>query len=575
MAVVRRHEYKIFSDGIYVGLLPNVTSEFDYTQEMNTAATQTTIEVGQTLDTASEAVEYLETESGEVIYTENEIAITTEGAIPIIGDKDSGLLIANNNDVEVWEYSDDDINGVLVFSGYISKWRASVGKGENITLTVVSYGKDMDDYIVGDNSYAQQVAQTSTDDWYRIGNSSQWVGGINTVVRAIYQTISGHSFTLSKVQAYLSQGHNLLGIYPGTVTVTMSIYAGTPAVPGALLSTATTQVTSANPTAAIYDFILPDPIALSSGSTYFLQLEASDYANVHFQYNTNPYSGGNMYSRPVSGTLNSLTNDDIGFKLFSGIPATDLTFATTDPSTMVTAAQVLYASQGGVVTYTGASIDLTGDSLSYSFSMATFLEVVRKAQELAPADFYWYVDPATQIIFFKQTATTATHKFILGRHFTELEIESDIENIVNVVYFSGGPTAGVNLLKKYTDTASLGTNRLGMKKLVDNRVTVAATAQSLSEGYMDENSAEEFKSEIFISAETYDVDSINLGDTVGFRGVSIFVNSLVFQISKINRRLDGVGLTLGVLPIRAASYVEDIRRDLEKQQTLDNPSVPS
>lgn len=569
----RKHYYKVSRNGTYLGLLPNVVSPFTYDQDINTGSSETVIEVMKSLDSAFEDVLNLETEAGDPITTEDNQNLTTERSEEYIGEKDSGFIIANGNDIEVYEYSDDDPNGVLVFSGYISNWKNTVGFGDKTEITVISNGKDLDDYVYGNSAFTLQTSQTTTDDFFDFapaGSTGRYVSVGGKAIDIMTQSFSGLSYTLSKLSFELARGTNSGGI-PSSVTVTMKLYEGSIGS-GTLLDTVTATVSTAYPTFTYTDFVLNTPIALNSSTTYHVRLTTSDYTSAKVN-SAGGYAGGEHQFYVTSAGWSGSIGYDMTFKLYSGSILVDAAFTSTDPSVMIKNA--LDDGYGGLVTYTGSSIDLTGLSITYTFKLATVLEIIKKALELAPSGWYWFVDPATQILTFKATPTTPTHLFTLHKEVEKLEFESSIEHIKNVVYFSGGPTAGVNLLKLYTDSDSLAINRRGLVRLADNRVTVAATAQTLSESLMDENSDEEFLSTATILAEKYDIDSIQLGDTVAFQSFGNFIDRQVLQITKIKRGGDYVTLTLGKLKLKTSTYVEQIKRDLENQQTLDNPNTPS
>ncbi len=568
MILERKHVYKIYRDSTYLGTLPYVISEFNYSQDINTGSAETTIEVVQGLDTAHEDVVDIETEAGETLTTELGEVITTERSFEDIGNKDSGRLIASGNDVEIFEYSDDNPNGVLVFSGYISGWSNKVGEEDRTTITVISHGKDLDDYVYGNSAFTLQKSQTNGSDWFPLGRADQ----ISSSMYSVGQSISGEAFSLSKITLYLMAGNRYLGIYPSSVTVTLKLYIG-PITGGAAFTPATlldtVNVIITNNSYQEIGFVLNNEITLSSSSTYYWLLYATDLMEVGTSP-TETSSGNYLLINPNVTTYAASTDGaDCYFKLYSGAILTDAEFTSTDPSEMITEA----LTYGGRVTE--GDVDLTGLSLTYTFRLATVLEIINKCLELAPSGWYWTVDPATQQLTFKETSASPTHYFTLHKHLESIEVHSTIENIKNVVYFSGGPTAGVNLLKLYTDTASLAINKRGLKRLSDNRVTLAATAQTLSENLMEEYSDEEFSSEITILGETYDIDSIHLGDTVGFRSFGSFIDNLVLQVRSITRGTDYVRLVIGKLPLKSSTYVDDLKRSLENEQTLDNPNTPS
>lgn len=572
--IQRRHEYRISNDGVFVGLIPNVTNEFEYTQEINTAGTEITIEVGQTFDTASEAPEIITTEAGDPITTESGYMLATERSKEIVGVAGSGAIIANNNDVEVYEISSDYPNGVLVFSGYISRWGAS-SRGDKVLINCISYGKDLDDYIFGNVSTVLQVSQTTQNSDFGFWSTRKYgqtflTGGSQTdIVQVVLSLALNPAATVSRVftmELWNNPSEALGG--------------------GAPLASVSQVVSNIYPAYEDYTFTLPNALAVSPNTSYFFALsidsgslagDVSTWGAFETTYSSPLYADGKIYVGGIS-SWNSSDVDDFYFLIYSGSILTDAVFTGADPSTMIENAVDSYNSQGGVVQYTASSIDNTGLSVNYTFSLATILEQIRKARELAPAGWYWYVNPATQVLYFKATPTTADHLFTLGRHLEEFSFEASVEDIVNNIYFTGGPTAGVNLLKQYTDDTSLAVNRRGMRRLNDNRILAAneASAEAISNSLMEENSTEEYRgSPITVLADTYDISTIHPGDTVTIQGYSNFIDDTIFQITRLKRHRRYVTLTLGRLPLASSSYVDQIKRDLDSVQTLDNPNTPS
>lgn len=109
----------------------------------------------------------------------------------------------------------------------------------------------------------------------------------------------------------------------------------------------------------------------------------------------------------------------------------------------------------------------------------------------------------------------------------------------------------------------------------DNRVTVQATANLLANNQLDLLADEQTVATIVVPDTVYDINLFNLGDTVGFSGFANFIDFTIVQITRINRNPNSVALTLGVLQQRNSATVEQLRRELDKLQTIDNPTTPS
>jgi hypothetical protein len=332
------------------------------------------------------------------------------------------------------------------------------------------------------------------------------------------------------------------------------------------------------------DFTFSSPITVTPSTTYFFYLVADASSNsgdvtswcVFEDYEgSDIYASGNMYRNTGSGFSIINPTYDFYFKVYSGTIETDADFVDVDPADIVRESVDAYQSSGGTATYEAGDVQDAGFTVSYSFRLATIREMIQKARDLAGSSYYWFIDPANTQLTFKAASTTADHRFVVGRHLETMEIASTVEGVTNVIYFTGGPTAGVNLLKLYSDTESLSLNWRSMLRLYDNRVTVSSTAQALSDAYFDEHDDEVFRGEITVLADKYDISTIELGQTVAINGLSNFMDTRLLQITQVRRSPDKITLTLGDLPLRRDTYINQLNNELEKVTSLDNPSAPA
>lgn len=568
----RKYYARMFNGGTYLGLLPYTINDFSYRQDINTGSTEATIVVEGSIDISNQQVSIITNEVDNPITDESGFSFTTERAADVVGTPGSGIMIANNNGVDVYEISDSNPNGVLVFSGSIYTWTPSITDSkETISITAISNGKDLADYIYGTNTYTLQISQlTGGNTFY----ANPVPGSFNIAVETI---TPGSNYSLSKILINACAGDGTPHVV-SNVNLRCDVYSGTPNGSKALLGSATINITNQYPTMADVIFVFPTSIPLISGGAYFFAIVPDNYAVATITPGfTHPYAGGNLWT--VSSDYSVAINNDTQNMYFQVYSSTSVvstaTFTAYDPAQMVRDAVDNYRGQGGSVGYSAPTIVNTGQSINYTFITANILEIIQKALDLAPFDWFFYVDPATQVLYFKETATTATHKFILGRHINNLELEASIENIVNTVYFTGGPTAAVNLLTKYTNQTSIAIYGIRMKRISDNRVTDTATAAALANSVLNENAAEIYMGTVEISAEAYDISTIKLGDVIAIEGFGNFVDRLLLQITSLRRMPDSVIITIGELPVRDSTYIEQIKSDLVDLQTLQNPTTPS
>lgn len=254
---------------------------------------------------------------------------------------------------------------------------------------------------------------------------------------------------------------------------------------------------------------------------------------------------------------------------------TTVAFNSYDPGSIVREGMSLFNLEAETPSWSTASVDLTGTIASYTFKVSTYLELLQKAVELAPSDWYWCLDMSEGLINFKPRSATPDHLFYLGDEIKSLQLRSSIENSVSEVYFSGGEVSpGVDLLKHYTASRAANT-RHGLKRLSDNRVTLDDSADILSEGELAQNNRIQYRSTIEILDTAYDIETIHLGQVIGFRNFGNYIDDLTLQIVGKEYEPDMVTLQLDNIPPRISKRVEDIKRALTAQQTENVPVEPT
>jgi len=303
------------------------------------------------------------------------------------------------------------------------------------------------------------------------------------------------------------------------------------------------------------------PIELTGGVEYFISLM---------------FEQGFMSTQTLYGAGAGTTAEDIqvGSLYYANASINNASFSIVADS----AYPYLYfklAYEDPLPNFLSSGYDDTGLDVTYTFQQQTILEAVGVISDFLPYTWYWYVDPSDEVLYCQEVSTTPDHYIIKGRHIDELSIEATKERIANVVYFTGGPVANVNIFVKTQDTTSLENNRVGMVKLSDNRVITTANGTLVNQNYINLHSAEEYISQVTINDSTYDITQFKLGHTIKFQGFGTFMDGLTLQIVGITRSEEKITLDVGVLSKRSSEKVEELDRKLTLQQTLLNPSVPS
>jgi hypothetical protein len=568
----KKYVYKVYHQGVYIGMLPNVISEFEYTQLINTTGAQITISVGMSADTASQAPAHILTESGDYMTDESGNRLVTERVMDLVGNSDSSILINNGNEIYVYEYSDLYPNGKKIFSGQINRWEAGFGDNgdEKVDVYVISDGADLDNYIYGTNNFTLQISQTAHDTWLNI-DPSGFPGIGQTFVPAT-------SFIASKIAIWASAGGSVSSA--SSVTLTLKLYSGVPNGSYTLLDSASATITNQYPTLQEVEFIFSGGNTLTSGGNYFIAVFSNTYAAIGV---SNPppdnYTSGTVIVAYSSTTFSgpSSGGQDMYFKIYSSTAVvTTAVFTSYDPAQMIKDAVTDYLSRGGSISYSGSSIDMTSESVSYTFISATVYEVIKKALELSPSDWYFYVDVGSDVLYFKERATTAKYTIIKGRHLNNIKIAATIENVKNTDYFTGGLVSGSNLYTKYIDATSVANYGQKLSRESDNRVTTTATADILGNAFIAKNKDEQYHTEVtIIDGLGIDTTSVKLGDMIGFSGFGTFVDKLLLQVVQLTYNAQGVQLTLGTPTKKLTTAVEEAIRDINLLETVANPSSPS
>lgn len=538
--IPKTYRYEVYRNGAKLGDIKDVISEFEYTQTINSAGAELNITVGQNVDTPG---------------------------LDTVGSANDNIMIRNGNDVRVFEYSKYYPNGKQVFTGQINRWSADYFK-DTVEITVLSNGFDLDNYVVQGSDLLVDVTQVSQNSSYLV---QYLFDGTYKAVGQSWQT--GGSVT---VLEGITLKINTQGL---TTTVVVSVYASSV---GVLMGTTSREINSTS--AEDFKFTFSPTVTVASSTNYFFTVSVIQDGNtclVHYA-DSNVYANGIMYIKTsVSGGWNQTPTDtvlaasDLYFKTHYSGNSTEFTYTSTDPSTMLLGIMSYYASAGGSITASSSSVSMTGVSATYRFKVNTALEAIKKILDLSPAGWYFYVDVATDILYFRDTSDTATHRLTKGKDIQMLEMTASIENVVNALYFSGGPTGGVNLFKFYSNAASIANYGPRLDRQSDNRVTQSASADLIGNSAVDTNKDEQYQTRVVVLHEVRDITLFKPGDTTGYQGFQTLVDNLILQIAGIHYTPDLVEMTVGVLPPRVNSTVEQLKRDMEAEQTLDNPASPT
>lgn len=567
--VPTRFAYKVYSrDGNYLGELPNVTSKFAFSQDINSAGSSITVVCGEFVKNEV-TVSPLLTEAGDPITTEDdrEIVATQTDLRVTTGNSVDEAIYKNSNRVKVWMYNKYYPNGKLMFSGQINRVEFKYGGGDaTVKLLIFSDGLDLSNYIARGYpfSYTTDVTQNSQNGyvtvqqysfggWERYGQTWLSGGGANNIGALVL-----------KLQ--------------GNATVTLSFYDGPN---GNFIGSITKAVN--NGSAADVQFEAAQLIGISPSTEYFVGVSVASGQSIRvYRHSTSStYADGSMYNSSYSGGSGGgswgAVSGDFYFITKYGTPTTTTTYSSDDPVTdMASGILQDYNDRGGYITE--RDFEATGLSLTYTFVVATILDALKKILELCPTGYYSYIDLGTAEIDIKQMSTTPDYTVVRGRHINELNLALSIEQVKNYLLLSGGDTGGgTNLYRDYPDAESVSNYGIRTATKSDNRITLAATADAIGETFIEENADEVQETQLVVKGEHIDLTLLTPGKTIGFKNFGNFIDDMVLQIVRREPNFsdDIAVFTLGRLPVRMNDEVQRINRDLLNQQTIDNPSAPS
>lgn len=264
------------------------------------------------------------------------------------------------------------------------------------------------------------------------------------------------------------------------------------------------------------------------------------------------------------------------YNITNSLDETTVAFNSVDPSQIARSAiDKFITDSAGFGTYTirsGTSIPNTGTVVSYTFRNNTYSDALKKIVELMPSNWYFYIGLGDNTVYYGQQTTDPKHTFYLGKHLKGMDLSSSILDVTNdVVYTGGGEPV---LYERYTQTPAPFTRR-SLDKFSDSRVTLSSSAEIISNGAIEEKNKVQYRTTIQVLTKQYDIESINVGDVVGFRNFGNYVDELTMQIVGLTYTPDVIELQLDTKPPTINKRLEDLRRNLLVTDNTNIPNEPS
>lgn len=482
---------------------------------------------------------------------------------PLLNEDDTPIL---NEDGSMILVEDGFPLGRTIFRGYVPRWELPLD-GTSISSEIRSYSQDLNNIILEteDTPYIDSGAKGS-------GSYGIFGGGPTDYEYLAQSFTMAAQKVVSKVRLYASAG------WYTDVNCDVTIVGGTPSSPGSSYGGGS-GVVNRNTPVPYLDVTFDSPITLPIGTYHFVFSTDSYKTGGNPTYPLNlattasAYGGGSIwYSTNDTGLVND-TGNDIAFILYEAGADTTVPFLSKDPSQILRSIVDFAQSRGAAINYTADSIQVTETLVSYTFQTNTIKEAIEKVLELCPANWYYFYDFGTDTIYLREQSSTPDRWLRKGQSVVTGKIVKTIEKVINDVLFSGGGNPA--LFKRTRETPQAGTRR-GLAKKSDNRVTSSSTATILSQSDIDQLRNALYAGEVTITEDgTFYLEDVEVGEMLGFIGFGTLVDGIVVQSVSKEYNPDKMPLSLTYNVPRVNKRVEDIKRNLEVLENVNNPAEPS
>lgn len=579
----KTYMWKVYDqEGNFLEVLNDVIGEPSFSQELNSIGSSMTVTLARNSDSIAQTLEpLLDSNNEQILDSNNQTISTTVQSRNKVG---AGSSITHNNRVDLYVFYGQTYpelvgapNGKRIFSGFISEINIKYGETENTEILLMSYGYDLDQYLVMDVDGKTTVAFNSYDPGNIIkeGIAQFKANGIDTYTDCTSIDTIEACESLTGWQAW-----------NGTPTLsleTSNVKQGDAAIHHTMSGSSSTiyigrenfiDIDLTSPDKAIYYWIyIPTPvIGTFGGRSGILMTSDTTFGSNYYFYTKNTQADGSPLQLDAWNymKINPATDSH------SSIGTVDLT-SIKSMRISVHSDGLLARFQGIILDYITyepsepVTVNNTLSNVSYTFRLNTYKELLEKAVQLAPYGWNYYIGLGDNLIHFFPKPTTVTHKFVLGKHIKGLNLRSYIGDVVNDVTYTGGGEPALFRRKSITPIA--GTRR-GLSRLSDSRVTLTSSADILIQGEIDDNKNIQYRSTIDILDKVYDIENIKLGDLIGFSNFNNFVDEITMQVVAINYAPDVVTLQLDTVPRNVPKRLEELRKALATTDNTNTPDEP-
>ena len=598
----RNYQYMSYENGKFVGEWTDVTSEPDTLLAVNAFPGEMTVSLARTPFSSKadnddwQVVADVTPEAFE-IDTHETMLLSTESK-QLFG---SGSDINLNNDVDIVEYyggyenlvfhdGEDFITdelqplqttvghpmGRMHFRGYISKYKKKFrNPREGIDVTLLSHADEYNNIVYESVDTLVKGNKPTTKKLAELGYYADSV--FENVLHSVAQTFKVTGVTnLASIKIFSSSSSSSSSSTHPTLYLTL--VKGS--VDGEVIANSKTTVP---PEAGWVNFALGVKLEPNVSYTFILRTDwaVSGYSPAPVVlYAGEGYGDGAFYTRNVDRLKNAgdwqlKSNYDLTFELYRRGGETSVLEASQDPTTMAKHVIDYGVSRGSQLRYTKNSLTPSNTKVTARFNVVTLKEAFDNILKYLPTDWLWYFDQAEMVLYVRPRPSTTTHIFELGNDIEYFEPEYSIENIVNEVYFTGGKKPDeTTLFRHYVDLHSQSKYRKGLAKKSNQNITTDLSADIIVGSLLARGANPTVAGEISIIRDKHP-EVVMPGELVGFAGFPDDINNLQLQVLQVKITRHRYIIQLGTLLPKTSKRLEDLKRNLETMETMNNPNAPS
>ena len=315
-------------------------------------------------------------------------------------------------------------------------------------------------------------------------------------------------------------------------------------------------------------------VELQAGTYYLILIFSAVKLDLRlFTHNAVVY-GNN--AKTITDDATTSLNKELSVVIRGKSYNTQVVFNNVKPSNIVKSLLDYAISQNININYTNDSIDdmPDGSEVNHIFKNVSIANALKKCQEAAGGDYYFYVDYGTNTFYFKKRKNTPkylTNNLCLkaGGSFYKTS-----ETLIKEVYFTGGkPTDDAQpifIVEKSDNFVPNGK----FVDLADEEVKDVATARKIAAGYLVGKDTPIWSGNVtFIKNDVFNIHDLRPGDRLMILATSNDLDDKLIYIASVNYGADSVSCQLGYDVADPTQAVKNNKESIAQSQIKDSDGI--